>query len=141
MLKKIKAYEFFTILGIIIGVAGIIAGGWAFGNWESHNEFNMSFPKNTAEKISSYYALNSDSLAVAQHTGNSSCKYTIYHQKRNQNSYTKVAENLKFTSNDEFQHDPINLSSSWWNDIRFKVKKTAGTSVASELIMSLGKSN
>ena len=80
MKKTVKAYDPLTIIGILIS---IVVGGLAFINWSSHEEFSLSFPKNVAEKISSYYSCHSNDLIVFQSSGNSSCKYTIYTQKRN----------------------------------------------------------
>ena len=136
MKKSIKAHDILAILGIVIT---IVIGALAFPNWSSDEEFSMSFPVNSAEKISSYYACRADELMVVQDTGSSSCKYTIYSQTRGQSSYKTVKSGLTFKNNDEWDGTTYSLSSSWWNDIRFKVKKTAGTGTASKIVMSLGK--
>ncbi|MCR5305523.1 MAG: hypothetical protein K6E36_03380 [Oscillospiraceae bacterium] len=136
MKKTVKAYDLLTILGIVITV---VIGALVFPNWSSHEEFSLSFPKNVSEKISSYYSCRSDELMVVQTSGNSKCKYTIYSQTRGQGSYTTVKTGITFKHNDEWDGTTYSLSSSWWNDIRFKVKKTAETGTASELALSLGK--
>lgn len=42
-------------------------------------------------------------------------------------------------SNDDSEGIVYELTSCWWNDIRFKVNKKAGYSVASVLKFSLGQ--
>jgi len=139
MVKRIKAYDPVTIICIIIGIVGIAAG---FFNWKSDAEFSMSFPKNqTDPKVSSYYNVRPNQMIVAQHTGNSSCKYSISTKKRGQSNYKDVpgGMNLTFSQND-VGCSPLDIKSSGVFDICVKVKKSAENSTASELLITLGKS-
>ena len=138
MQKRIKTFVIWEWVALVIGIGGALFGFISCVNWESHKAIPLEFPVNLSEKTSSYYAVNSDSLEVCQQKGKSSCRYTVYYAKRG-GSFTKVAEGLTFSSNDTMSYKPFSLSSTWWNDVRFKVKKTAGHNVASTLLLSLGK--
>lgn len=143
MKKTTKAYllvSILTIAGIVISVATAAGGTYAiFNNWESHEEITISFKAKETSKTTAYYACNSDSLSVCQEKGNSSCKYSIYYKSRNQKSYDKIDTGVKFFEN-ELTTAPYSLDAHWWNDVCFKVNKTAGTNVASTLLFSLGQS-
>ncbi len=141
MKKAIKAFFDPITLAIIGIVVSIAFGVVAFPNWESHAEFKLTFAKNVSEKVSSYQSVRSDELMVVQTSGNSSCKYSLYYQSRPQTSYTTITTGLKFSNNNEWDGDTYGLNSCWWNDVRFKAKKTAGTNVKSELAFSLGQTS
>lgn len=110
-----------------------------FPNWDSHADIEVSFAKNTSEKITSYYSVNSESLRISQAKGNAKCKYTVYYQARNQSSYDMIARDISFSKNDEWNGVTYSLSKHWWNDIRFKVSKNAEISTASSLELSIGE--
>ena len=143
MKKTVKTYSVvlvLTIIGIVLSVASVAGGTYAvFNNWESHEEIPISFKANETSQTTAYYACNSDSLSICQEKGNSSCKYSIYYKSRNQKSYDKIDTGVKFSEN-EVATAPYSLAAHWWNDVCFKVNKTAGTNVASTLLFSLGQS-
>ena len=141
MRKAIKAFFDPITLAIIGIVISVVAGVVAFPNWESHKEFTLTFAKNVPEKKSDYLSVNTDELMVVQTTGNSSCKYSLYYQSRVQSSYTTIKTGLSFAHNNEWDGETYSLSPCWWNDVRFKAKKTAGTGTKSELAFSLGRTS
>ncbi len=138
MEKNIKAF-FAPVVLFILGTAVTLVFGLAiFPNWESHQDFSMSFPKGSTLESSDYYACESDELIVVQTEGSSSAIYDIYMKKRGSTSTTTVATDLQFANNNEWNGEAYSLSSSWWSDIKFSVTKS-GTQKASELGLSLGR--
>ena len=132
---------FLTIVGIVISVATVAGGTYAiFNNWESHEEITVNFNANETARTTAYYACNCDSLCMYQEKGNSSCKYSIYYKSHNQKNYDLIDLGVRFPEND-VATAPYSLTSHWWNDVCFKVCKTAATGVASTLILSLGQSS
>ena len=140
MKRTVKAHSFLAVLGVVLSVVGIVVGAAVFPNWESHHDFELTFAKNVAEKYSSYYAVDADSLQMYQDEGNSKCRYSVYYQTRGASSWTTVVTKLTFDENGEWDGETYSLKSSCWNDVRFKVKKTAETSTKSTLCLSLGQS-
>ena len=136
--ENTRAYIIWEIIGLVVAVAGVVVTVIVFPNWNSHAEINVSFPKNTAEKITGYYFVNSESLRMAQTKGNEQCKYTVYYQSRNQSSYDMVVRNISFDENNVWNGTTYSLSKHWWNDIRFKINKNAGISTASTLELNVG---
>ena len=130
----------FLLAGIVVTVIGVLIGGaFIFPNWQSHAELEANFSRYDSAEYTEYANCKSDSLIVVQTSGNSSCKYNIYQQKRGSSSLSYVTGSLTFPRNDEWNGKTYSLSSSWWKDVRFKVNKTNGTNVASKLVLSLGK--
>lgn len=138
MVKSVKTYSLFlAVFGIVVSV---VAGALMFPNWDSHAEIEMTFPKNTSEKISAYYEVNSDSLQMYQSAGNSSCRYNVYYQSRT-GSYSLITSGLTFDKNDEWNGITYSLKSCRYNDVRFKVTKTQQQAVKSEIVLSLGQAD
>lgn len=136
--KTSRAYLLWEIVGLVVAVAGVVATVIVFPNWNSRADIDVYFPKNTSEKITSYYSVNNDSLRVAQTKGDDNCTYTIYYQARNQSGYDMIVRNVSFDENDTWNGKTYSLSRHWWNDVRFKVKKSAGLSTASTLELNIG---
>ncbi len=139
MKRTLKTYSLSIVLGIIGIVVGVAAWLGATYNWESHEEFTMTFPINIAAKLSSYYNIDGDlELLVVQSEGTSTCKYSIYSKQRYSSSYDAVVSGITFDENDYFDGDTYPINTTSFQDTMFKGKKTVGTNISSKLSLSVG---
>ena len=131
-----QAEKTHTVLIIIACVLLLVAVVFrvftACYNWENHKDLSCSLSANISSVITDYYACNSDRLSICQTKGDSSCEYEIYYKSRNESDFTLLGSNISFSEND-MSIEPYSLAPHRWNDICFKIVKTSGTDVYSEL--------
>ncbi len=136
MKKMISAHLIWAIAGLVVTIGGFVIAGGTF-NWDDCAEIKFSFSKDDSEEYSSYYSLNGTSeLTSYQTVGNSKCEYDLYKRTRTNSSYKKIYEGETYDSNDEMSNI-YDVSFGSWADTKFLMKKVAGTTVKSVVMVAI----
>ncbi|MBQ4284637.1 MAG: hypothetical protein IJB96_12025 [Lachnospira sp.] len=136
-MRKIKARIAISTLVTILTVLGLLGGVgatyWVFYNWDAAYTEEFDFAVNMATRTKDWVGLNGDSeIQSVQTSGNSKCKYTLKVRTRTNSTYSTIYSNVSYSENDV----PSAVSTykfGNWVDYKFQMKKTAGTSTASNV--------
>ena len=127
------------IVGLVGTVVGILSLLVTVYNWSSVLKADFEFPKNASSVLSEWYNIGGTHEAAAWQTaGTSSCKYSCHRYTRTQSGYNTVFTGKTFSENNALDGVAYTITFPAINDTRFKVNKTAGTSVASTMVLGIG---
>lgn len=135
MKQLIKANLIWAIAGLIITVVGFAATSTF--NWDDCAEITFRFAKNSDGVYSDYYSLNGNSeLTSYQTIGSSTCKYSLFMRTRTNSTYKRIYSGEVYAKNDT-TYNLYDVSFGNWADTKFKMSKTAGTSIKSEVVVAV----
>lgn len=137
MKRAIKANLFWAILGLVVTFGGF--GLTAVYNWSDCADVPFEFAKSDDKEDSGYYTLNGKSeLTSIQTEGNSNCKYKLSKRTRTDSTYKTIYSNECYEDNNT-AYNLYDVSFGAFADTKFRMNKTAGTSVKSKVIVYVEK--